>query len=60
MKQAIYIFSLYIGAVTFFTLSYFGQATEMSLLISLLVIIATGVIIYAANMSEENKRPMNF
>jgi 4-hydroxybenzoate polyprenyltransferase len=60
MKQAIYIFSLYIGAVTFFTLSYFGQAAEISLSIALLVILATGAIIYAANKSEERKRPLNF
>jgi hypothetical protein len=53
MKQAIYIFSLYIGAVTFFTLSYFGQATEISLSVTLLVILSTGAMIYAANKSEE-------
>ncbi len=59
MKQAIYIFCLYIGAVAFFTLSYFGQATEISLSVSLLAILVTGAIVYAANKSEEKKRPMN-
>jgi hypothetical protein len=60
MKQAIYIFSLYIGAVTFFTLSYFGQAAEISLSASLLVILVTGTIIFAANKSEDKKHPVNF
>ena len=31
MKQAIYIFSIYIGVVTFYTLSYFRQTMEISL-----------------------------
>jgi hypothetical protein len=59
MKQAIYIFSMYIGAVTFFTLSYFGQDTETSLLISLLTILVTAAIVYAANKSEENRQPID-
>jgi hypothetical protein len=53
MKQAIYIFSLYIGVVTFFTLSYFGQATDICLLAAILAILSTGTLIYAANEGEE-------
>jgi hypothetical protein len=53
MKQAIYIFSLYIGVVTFFTLSNFRQTMEISLSFSLLAMLITGAIIFAANKSEE-------
>lgn len=59
MKQAIYIFSLYIGVVTFFTLSYFRQTMEISLLVSLLAVLVTGVIIFAVNKSEEKRQPIN-
>jgi hypothetical protein len=52
MKQAIYIFSLYIGVVTFFTLSNFRQTMEISLSASLLAMLVTSVIIFAANKSE--------
>jgi hypothetical protein len=55
MKQAIYIFSLYIGAVTFFTLTYFGRGTELSLAIAILATLGTGVIVYAANRNEEKR-----
>ncbi|MGE5465354.1 MAG: hypothetical protein ACM3PB_00475 [Betaproteobacteria bacterium] len=56
MKQAIYIFSLYIGVVTFFTLSYFRQMMEISLSVSLLAILVTGAIIFAANKSAEKRQ----
>ncbi|HEY3273128.1 MAG TPA: hypothetical protein VGJ92_05160 [Methanocella sp.] len=46
--------------MTFFTLSYFGQAAEISLSASLLVILVTGTIIFAANKSEDKKHPVNF
>jgi uncharacterized integral membrane protein len=59
MKQAIYIFSLYIGAVTFYTLSYFGQANEFSLSVSLLAMLITGTIIYAANKNEQKRQPID-
>jgi hypothetical protein len=53
MKQAIYIFSLYIGVVSFFTLSYFRQTMEISLSVSFLAMLITGTIIFVANKGEE-------
>jgi hypothetical protein len=59
MKQAIYIFSLYIGLVTFFTLSYFRQTMEISLSVSLMAMLITGAIIFAANKSVEKRQLIN-
>lgn len=59
MKQAIYIFSLYIGVVTFFTLSYFRQTTEISLSVSLLAMLITGAIVFTANTSEEKRQQID-
>jgi hypothetical protein len=56
MKQAIYIFSVYVGVVAFFTLSYFRQTIEVSLSVSLLAMLMTGTIIFAADKSEENRQ----
>jgi hypothetical protein len=55
MKQAIYIFSLYIGVVTFFTLSSFGIATDLSMAVALLAILGSCAIIYTANKNEAKK-----
>ena len=54
MKQAIYIFSVYIGVVAFFTLINFRQTVESSLAISLLAMLTTGAIIFAVDKKEEN------
>ena len=54
MKQAIYIFSVYIGVVAFFTLINFRQTVEFSLAISLLAILTTGAIIFAMEKKGEN------
>ena len=54
MKQAIYIFSVYIGVVAFFTLINFRQTVESSLAIGLLAVLATGAIIFAVDKKEEN------
>jgi ABC-type sugar transport system permease subunit len=53
MKQAIYIFSLYIGAVAFFTLYCFGQAAEISLMISSFVALITVACIRVANRGDD-------
>ncbi len=58
MKQAIYIFCLYVGVVAFFTLTHFRQSAEISLLISALAMLFTGAIIYVANKSEEKRQPI--
>ena len=59
MKQAIYIFSMYIGVVTFYTLSYFRQTMEISLSVSLLAMLTTGGVIFAANRNEEKRHQID-
>ena len=49
MKQAIYIFSLYIGAVVFFTLYIFGETADLSLMYASFAALITLATIWVAN-----------
>ena len=60
MKQAIYIFSMYIGVVTFYTLSYFRQTMEISLSASLLAMLITGGVIFALTGTKRNGNRLTF
>ena len=54
MKQAIYIFSIYIGVVAFFTLINFRHPMEFSLAVSLSAILVTAGIIFAVEKRDES------
>lgn len=49
MKQAIYIFSLYIGAVIFFTLYVFGETADLSFMFASFAALVTLAAIWMAN-----------
>ena len=53
MKQAIYIFSLYIGAVVFFTLYIFGEAADISLMCGSFAALITLALVWMANKSDD-------
>ena len=60
MKQAIYIFSLYIGAIFFYTLAFFRQPAEISLSIAILAVLITGGIVYTSEKSDRQRHSAQY